>query len=227
MNLSTLRASVLERLGEASGVSGYYDAADANDALNRSQRLFVLLTLCLEGSGTITTAAATAWYMLRTQITDWMVPLTLEFDGAKVRPARLSELDALSATWQATAGDPERYALSGMELLALYKQTAGIDTLDVIYARCPARLYVDADVPEIPVEYHELLVDPSVAMLRLREGGQELEKVKPLFGRFMGGAKELGNYVRRRSLDLRYDRLPAELDRYDLSRLLAISKGGT
>lgn len=222
MTFSTLRASVLERLGEESGVSGYYEASDANDALNRAQRLFVLMTLCLEGSGTITTAAATAWYTVRTQITDWMLPLTVEYDGAKVRPARLSELDALSTTWQATAGDVERYALLGVDLLGIYKQPAAPDTLSVTYAKVPVRMDTDSDVPEIPTERHELLVDAAIALLRMREGGQEFEKVRPLFERFLSGAKETARYVRQRSLDLKYDNLPAELDRFDMSHLTAI-----
>jgi len=221
---AALRANVLERLGEDAAVSGYYDGVDAGDGLNRAQRLFVLLTLCLEATGSITISPATAWYQVRTQIPGWMLPLTLEFDGAKLRPVRLAELDALAVGWQATPGDPERYALLGLALLAIYKQAPEAGTLGTTYAKPPAWMIDDADVPEIPAAYHELLPDAAIALLRLREGGQELEKVKPLLGRFMTGATQLARYVRERSLDLRYDRQPAELERFDLSRLLAISK---
>jgi hypothetical protein len=139
----------------------------------------------------------------------------------------LSELDALDAGWQSSAGDPERYSLAGLDLLAIYNQLAAGGSLTLIYAAAPARLTGDGDVPEIPANYHEDLVAGAIPLLRLAEGGQEMAKALPGLRRLFDAAAKLGAYVRQRSLDLRYDRLPAELDRYDLSRLLAIEKRRT
>jgi hypothetical protein len=51
-----------------------------------------------------------------------------------------------------------------------------------------------------------------------------MTKAQPLLRPFWAAAQEVARYTRQRSLDLRYDRIPPELDRFDLSRLLAIEK---
>jgi hypothetical protein len=214
----------LEGLGEDPAGPVYYTAGDATQAINWAQRLFTLLTLCLETTGTLTLAGATVWYTVRTQVPDWLLPLRLEYAGAKLRPARLSELDALATAWQATAGAPERYACLGLDLLAIYKQLAGAGSLDLIYAKVPVRMTGSADVPEIPAAYHGVLPGAAIALARLREGGQEMAKAQPLLRPFWAAAQEVSRYTRQRSLDLRYDRIPPELERFDMSRLLAIEK---
>jgi hypothetical protein len=221
---SELRTLTLQRAGQDPTASGYFTGAMATAALNRSLRLFVLRSLCVERTDTYTLVAGAAWSHVLTQFADFLLPLRLEYAGARLRPARLSELDALSATWQATAGDPERYSLAGLDLLAVYKQLAAGGTLSVLYAGAPERMSDDADVPEIPAEYHEDLVAGAIPLMRLAEGGQELDKALPGLKRLFDAAAKLAGYVRQRSLDLRYDRLPAELERYDLSRWLAMER---
>jgi len=227
VTLAELRTVTLQRLGQDPTVSGYFTGAMATAALNRSLRLFVLRSLCVERTDTYTLTAATTWSHVLTQLADFLLPLRLEYSGARLRPARLSELDALDAGWQASAGNPERYSLAGLDLLAVYKQLAAGGTLTVIYAAAPTRMTGDAHVPEIPAEYHDDLVAGAIPLMRLAEGGQEMEKALPGLKRLLDGAAKLAGYVRQRSLDLRYDRLPAELERYDLSRMLAIEKRRT
>ncbi len=226
MTLSEMRTLTLQRAGQDPTASGYFTGAMATAALNRSQRLFVLRSLCVERTGTYTLVAAATWSHVLTQFADFLLPLRLEYSGARLRPARLSELDALNATWQSTAGDPERYSLDG-DLLAVYKQLAAGGSLTAIYAAAPARLTGDADVPEIPAGYHEDLVAGAIPLMRLAEGGQELDKSLSGLKRLFDGAAKLAAYVRQRSLDLRYDRQPAELERYDLSRMLAMERRRT
>src|SRR5512143_1198236 len=153
MTYAELRTRTLERLGEEAAAPAYFTAQDATDALNWAQRLMVLLTLSLETTQNFTLTAATCWHDVRATLSDWLLPLRVEYGGVKVRPARLAELDALAAAWQATAGDPERYACLGAEpvLLAVYKQLAAGGTLSITYARVPAALETQGS-PEIPEE---------------------------------------------------------------------------
>jgi hypothetical protein len=111
-----------------------------------------------------------------------------------------------------------------LDLLAISGQPADTASLSAVYAKGPAKMTDDADVPEIPPEYHELLAGAAIGLLRLREGGQEMQKAMQGLTPFFDGARQLARYVRQRSMDLRYDRIPPELERYDLSRLLAISR---
>jgi hypothetical protein len=61
-------------------------------------------------------------------------------------------------------------------------------------------------------------------LLRAKEGGSEFLDTVPGLGRFLEAARQCGAAVRARSLSLRYDTLPVELELTDLSRLLKIRK---
>lgn len=224
MTLTELQTATLERIGEDAAAPVYYTETQAVAALNWAQRLFVLISLCVERTSSFTLTAATTYHHVLSQITYWLLPLAVTYCDIRLRPARLAELDALDAGWQASAGDPERYCVSGLDLLAVYRQLAAGGSLSLIYAAAPAKLAAGADVPEIPEEYHPLLPGAAIALLRMKEGGQEFEKARPGLQALIAGAGRLAAYVRRRNLDLRYDSTPIEIERFDLSRVLAISK---
>lgn len=220
MTHSELQARTLARLDEDPAGAGYHTGIDVTDGLNWAQRFFALLSLCLEKSASFTLTGATTWFKVRLTLTDWLLPLRMEVANVKLRSVRLADLDALDASWQASAGTPSRYSLLGLELLAIYKQPALDTAATMTYARVPAALAAAGDSPEIPEECQPLLIDGAALYCRLKEGGQELDKVLPNLKRLVEGAGALGKYVRQRSLDQRYDRLPAEVQRFDLSRML-------
>ena len=223
MTLAQLRTRTLQRLDEDTTSPVYWSAQEIHAALNEAQRVFVFLTLCLEKTGTLALSAATTFYHLRSTFSDFLLPLRVRVasTGAKVHPARLQELDALDSTWPSSAGTPVRYACLGFDFFAVYKQPAAPGTsLDVTYAHTPATLAADGDTPEIPTEHHLTLIDYAIPRLRAKEGGQEFVKTLPLFGQFLDAASKMAAYVRARSLEARYDRLPFELSSYDRSRLI-------
>lgn len=223
MTLSTLMTAVWQRLDEPADGTGYYSAFEIVAALNRAQRLFALLSLCLETSDSLTLTAGTTWYHLRDTFPDWLVPLRVTLSGAKIRPATVAQLAALNNSWEAQTGTISRYAHVGMDMFAAYPHPAGAGTsLTVVYARVPTALYIADDTPDIDAEYHPALVDGAIPFLRLKEGGQALESVLPLFQRFLECAGKAARSVRARSLDLRYDTMPAETITTDLSRALEV-----
>lgn len=221
-----LRDRLLERAGENPAQPGFYTAQQALDALNAAQRLFVLLTLCLETTGTLPLAANTSFYHLLPTFADFLLPLRVRVagaGGAKLEPCRLEDMAALDVSWPAAAGTPSKYALLGFDLLAIYKRPGATGTsLSVTYARCPVTLTAGSS-PEIPEEDHEALILAGVPILRMAEGGQEFTKTLPLFREFLRIADKRANYVRTRSLAQRYDRVPSEIARYDVSRLLDLA----
>lgn len=219
MTLTTLRTEVWQRLDEPADGTGYFSAFEVDAALNRAQRLFALLTLCLETTGYPTLTAGVTWYHLRDTFSDWLVPLRMTLGTAKLRPATVAQLAALNNSWESTTGVPTRYTHLGLDSFAPYPHPAGAGTnLTMVYARVPVAIV--AAGPEIPEEYHPALIDAAIPFLRLKEGGQALESVLPLFGRFIDCAGKAARYVRARSLDLRYDTVPAETITTDLSRAL-------
>ena len=218
MNVTALSAAIHERLDESPADPRYWTAAEVLAALNEAQRLFVFLTLAVERIATLAIPAATPFSSVRTLIPDFMFPLRLSLAGARLRPARLSELNALSRTWRATAGTPARYSLLGLDLMAITPQpTAGLPA-GLTYAAEAAALDSGDDVPEIPGSDHESLIDYAVYALRLKEGGQGLAESLPGLDRFLKAAAARAAIVRARSRAMQYDTLPAELKLADFSR---------
>ncbi|HLG99831.1 MAG TPA: hypothetical protein VKX49_26210 [Bryobacteraceae bacterium] len=223
-----MQTRLLDRLGENTANPLYYTAADAVAWLNATQRIFVLMTLCLETTGVMTFTAGTAFYSLLNTFSDLLLPLRIrlasgggaEVSGAKLSPARLSDLAALDNSWSLSPGPVTRYSLLGFDLLAIYQQPTGTIQADVTYARCPTTMALSMAVPEIPEEFHPVLIDGAIPLMRCREGGQELHKVMPLWDRFLDAAQKLGDYVRARNKEQGYDHLPIELKRFDRSTLL-------
>lgn len=225
MNVLELQTRLLTRLGDdptASQDQQYYTHAEALVWLNAAQRLFCMLSLCLETTATFDLRLdGTAFYHMLNYFGDWILPLRVRVTGGlKLRPARLADLAALDSQWGLAAGVPIKYALTGFDLMAVYKQPAASTSLDITYARCPAPLILPTDVPEIPPQYHPLLIDGAIPIMRAKEGAQELQKVVALWARYLDGAQKLGDYIRARNREQGYDYLPIELARFDRSRMM-------
>ncbi len=226
MQTSDIVSRVLARLDQPNG--GYYTYAEALSAVNEGMRFFALLTLGIQRRVTeaITLGSGNPSLRMLTVIGDWLMPLRVTLpNGAVLRPSRLADLDALDSGWQSTTPAlPSRYAALGFDFTAFYPQWSGPLELTFVYAAAPIAVVAGTDVPEIPPEYHPDLVDYGVYRLRFREGGQEFQKALPYFQRFLDGAKKYASFIRARNLASRYDKLPFELERADLSTLLSLSK---
>lgn len=221
MTLTQILTRVYERLDDD---GTYYTSIEVVNRVNEGQRFLTLLALPLEKTATLTLTATTTFYHLLSDsgFKDFLLPLRVRVTGgARVGGARLSDLAAADSNWETQAGTPTRYALLGLDLLCLNQQPAGSGvTLDITFAHGPAVLAIASDTPEVPEEYHGDLVDYAIHGTRAKEGGQEFLDSVGMLQRFLVSAEKLNRHVRARSLGKRYDRLPAELRKVDLSRLV-------
>ncbi len=224
MTFLELQTRTLKRLDEDTAAPVTYTLADVKAALNEGYLFFVLLTLCLEKTVSYTVQAATTFQHALTDQADFLAPLRVRAGAAKVRPATLADLDALDPAWKAATGSVSRYGCLGFDLLFFYKRLAAPGTVELTYAYSPAEMAADGDVPAIPGEYHPVL--PQYAVYRVREslGAEELVRGLGDLETFLLDAGQLARQVRARSIALGYDKLPFELEKFDLSRLLAVRK---
>lgn len=212
MTAGELQQRVLARAGEDPSAPRYYTAAETLAALNEAQRVFCLLTLCLEDVGTLALTAGQGWTSLPAAFPRLLLPLRVRLVSlGKLLPARLQDLDARDPHWQVEQGVPARYACVGANLLAVSPVPAANLALEIRYARGPSVLTQATHVPEIPGEDHAALIDYAVARLRVKEGGQEFGESRPLMGRFLQAVERRAAMVRTRSRAHRYDRVPFEL----------------
>lgn len=217
MTAGQLKTRALERLDEDASAPVYFTAAEVLAAINEGQRVFAYFTLCLEATGAIALSPGTAWYAPLSSLANWVLPLRVSVGGVKVQPATLQDLRAIDEAWESHTGAPTHYAAHGFNLLAFRGSTG---TVSATYARMPAALSADSDVPEIPEAFHESLIDYAIPRVRAKQGGQEFGKALPYLGRFFDSVRKCGDLVRARSLAMRYDRLPPEISRADVSKLL-------
>lgn len=214
----------ISRLDDVAGTPEYYSIPEALARLSMGERLFAVLTLCLETTANYALLPTTPFDHVFDNLTGFLLPLRVKIqNGARLEPARLSELDALNPKWQATPGAPAHYAFVGFDLLAVTPQPAAITTLEITYARLPDPLTISS-TPSIPAEDHPALVDWLEFALRVKEGGQEFLQALPHFERFLDSAARRARFVRQRSLAQRYDQVPFELDAFDRSRLKALGR---
>ena len=226
MNVLELQRRTIERVGDdpdGDTALMHYTPTEVLAALNQIQRLFCLVTLCLETTANFGLTSLPRYHMLN-QFADWIAPLRLRNAlGAKIRPTRLADLAALDRQWAAHAGTPLRYARTGFDLLSFYQQNTS--TISITYARSAVELVStypadNAQAPEIPARYHPALIDGAIPILRVKEGMQEWQKTLPQWDRYVEATQELAGVVRARNVEQGYDSLPIEIKRYDRSRML-------
>ena len=226
MNVLELQRRIIDRVGDDPDVDAslmHYTPTEVLAALNQCQRLFCLLTLCLETTANLGLTGVARYHMLN-QFADWIAPLRLRNAlGNKIRPNRLADLAALNRTWASSSGVPVRYARTGFDLLSFYQQNTS--TISITYARSAVELLStypadNGQAPEIPTRYHQALIDGAIPILRVKEGMQEWQKVLPQWGRFLEAVQELAQFIRARNIEQGYDSIPIEIKRYDGSRML-------
>lgn len=228
MNVSELLTATAERLGEPPNDPVFYSPKEMITALNMAQRLFCLLTLSIERTASFSLTANTTFYTVSSDadFADFMVPLRVTYEGARVRPITIHQLDMMDHTWRSRAGAPEKYVQMGFNLLAVYKQTASTGkVLTVTYAATPAVLYEDwpAQEPEIDAAHHPALIEFARVWLRIKEGGQEMVNELPSLGKFLGACQKEADQVRNRSRGQQYDRVPFDLASFDQSRIMKMT----
>jgi len=206
---TALITGVLQRVGEDPDSPAFYQAFEALDALNEAQRVFALLTLCLEAVDTLDVSGSATHHLLD-DFADFLLPLRVRWasTGARIRPARLEEISAATDAWIEEEGVATHYTVLGFDLLALSLVPPASSSIELTYARTPG-VMTSVSSPEIPLEYHWALEDYAVYRLRMpKEGGQEGAKTLELYGNFLSAAQECAETVRKRMLGGDYDRLP-------------------
>lgn len=211
---------ILTRIDDNSSSPVSVTQAEALNAVNAGEQLFSWLTLCLETTLPLTIAPATTFGTIRNTFPDFLVPLRIAVGATRLRPSTLTDLDTYDDQWQATAGLPLRYAQLGFNFWAVTPQPAFSVLSQWTYARSPISLALEiSQVPEIPDQYHPLLVSYGIYLVKLKQGGQQLQRGMVQFNEFLDGAQEHGDFVRARSRAARYDTLPFELKLFDRARL--------
>ena len=148
---------------------------------------------------------------------DFFCPISVYFNGSRLYPIRMGDLDFLAGNWIETAPATPLYyftlgALQAYPELWIYPRAAVKGRVQMTYAIMPQRLGMDTDSPKMPEEHQYLLVLWAYAWEMLKERGAILaNKAFRTYIQFVERLNELQKYVYRRTPDRDWQMPPWDL----------------
>lgn len=198
----------------------YWSPTEVVTWLNDAQSDFASRTLSVRESTTIPLTTGTAVYTLPSKT---IRVLRVVHDDRPLYRENEPRLDRLTPNWMsATAGSPSSYlhGLEGSTKLRLHPapdSTAATNPLGVIVAKTPTDLAADADVSEIPVEYHHALVLYALTKAYLKDGdNRNPEKASIFWQQYMDQVELATDHVARslnRGQMVGFDGTPRDVER--------------
>jgi len=198
----------------------YYTTAEVIHALNVAERLWALLTLCIEHNFSVQIGFAGESFTDAPLGT--IVPLQVNYGNIPVplKPETLHQFAARNSNWRnEAAGVPKRFAWAGWDLVAVSPPPIS-PLVAAKVAREPFAMTIIQDTPGIEPEQQVHLVDFAIAFLRLKEGGQEMANAMEYMKRFLDAAEKYSRFNRSRTKGQVYDGVqPPDLSQWDRGRL--------
>jgi hypothetical protein len=200
MQFSEIRANALRKLGEATAT--FYSTTEMNDWINQGQLEWQVMNVfaferglttsgALEKTATVGTTAADWRIRPHTELSDFIWPTRVVYSNdALTRIESHKDLGRFDVTWTATAGDPKHWGMIGLDLMFVYPVPATSFNLSVTYFPVPTQLSADADVPEMPIEFHYLLEEYAAYMGLLKEGKAKIAEAVAHYNKFLEGVSK-------------------------------------
>ena len=148
---------------------------------------------------------------------DFFVPVSVYWNGSRLYPIRMADLDFLAGNWIETAPATPLYyftlgALQAYPELWVYPRALAKGRVQMTYAVMPQRLGMDTDSPKLPEEHQYMLVLWAYAWELLKERGAILaNKAFRVYLQFVERLNDLQKYVYRRTPDRDWQMPPWDL----------------
>ena len=212
MQLSELRG-VLSDLLDEDGVRR--SDAVLNASLNDGYQISALLSQGCEVTRTFTFNDSIHFIYLPS---DFFVPTSVYFDGQRLDPIRMGDLDLLDPQWiEADTDTPLYYftvgSLQAQPQLWVHPRPDAQGRVKMTYSIMPQRLGIDTDTPRLPGEHQYCLALWAYAWELLKERGALLaNKAFRVFSQYMEQIATLQSYLYRRTPDRDYQMLPWDME---------------
>jgi hypothetical protein len=163
MDRSTIRSEARRQVGEPSS-GGRWADANYNSAIERAQEDFVLRTKCLKTYAAFSTAADTAEYDIsESSLANFLdIAEVWYFDSTtvyrKLKPVGRDELTYLQSETRGTDATPTAYCYED-RVIEFDTEPEADKTIRVYYYKLPTALSADDSVSDVPVKFHNALVD--------------------------------------------------------------------
>lgn len=185
--LSVLIGRVREQL-----LSSFWSDTELTFYIQIGLRLWNTLTLYYRGRATPTFTGTQPYYDMTQLISDYLLTLRVEGSTYTLEPLAIDEIGAYVPTYQSTiaTATPKQWIPMGLNLIALYPQssTDGAYTVDYV-TRAPIP-FDTTEYVQLGEEDMSALIDFTVFMAHLKEGGSELQTSVPRMQNFLRQASK-------------------------------------
>ena len=171
MTLAELRARARLLLDDAAGTDALWSDAEIDYNINEALRQACVRGKLLRREDTVSVTAAQAVYLLPDSFSPWQIIRIWLSSQPEIELTKRSRPELLReyGTYDMGSGTPIHYRLDGRNnsppfSAELFPTPDDSDTLNVEYIGLPSTLSTDGATPEIPLYYHEKLLN-GVLML--------------------------------------------------------------
>lgn len=187
MLVSDIKRRVKRAFGDESG--SQITDTDIIDWINDAQIEICRSNDVIQVIGTIATTINVGLYSL-TALADILKLVTVKYDGMTLKGMTQQEADEFISTYDQGVlgtGIPQYFWIFAGKI-TLYPVPSQVKNLSIYYIRKPLAVAIDADIPEIPVQYHTQIVDYCIA--RSRQQDNDVNGYLTKMTEFKGNVKE-------------------------------------
>jgi hypothetical protein len=152
MNFLQMKNEVRRLLNEMDP-GGFYPEDDLSSWINQGALEVANRLECIEGEASLTVTAGNRTASLPEDFIRFLRVST----ETKLKPTDIDYLDSVNDYWEAVEGAPTHYYLTG-RTIGVYPKPIDNTTINLLYIKAPAMMKNDADICEIPQEYHQIVV---------------------------------------------------------------------
>lgn len=158
MNVQDILTRVQRNFGDTANVQ--IDQTDILRWINDAQREIVLANQLLQSVATSTTVAGTNTYTIPA---DLLTLRSIKHGGIKLRALSLTEAEQYIPNFDDTSNYPSdvptHFWIWANQLTLYPNPSTANKELKIYYTRQPVAVVLLADIPELPVQYHNRLVE--------------------------------------------------------------------
>lgn len=177
MLVSDIKARLLNQINDSDQTS--FDDATIFRWINDGMRELAVSNDLLQKKGTLVTVTGTSVYSWPADVLQLH---SVKWKGLKLKALSMQEADDLLPTPSTTTypvGTPTSFWVWAGQLNLWPAPDAGDATsLTVFYTKVPTEVAANGDTPEIPVQYHNRLVEYCIAQAAEADGDMQLAAIK-------------------------------------------------
>jgi hypothetical protein len=196
MLVSEIATRVKRQFGDEANIQ--ISDSDIIRWVNDAQREITVEQNLLQAKATASSVVGQVEYTIPT---DTLTLRSVKFQGRKLQPMSLNEADEaipdLDDTANYPSGTPSSFWVWANNI-SLYPKPDTVQTLEIYYTRQPAAVTATSDEPEVPLSYHNRIVEYCLAQAyELDENWQAAQAKSQQFERGLDKLKDTVDWVHR------------------------------